>query len=88
MALAKARERGKGAAVTQVLEQRESALRLKGQGKSLPQAAPGLRCWHAFATTFLDYGDLAMIPPELSRVKGSSIMQLAMKRGRDKSRSG
>ena len=61
--LAAARQAGKGAEVTAFLEQHEQVLKLETQRRSLPQVASGLRAWHFFAVTVLDYQEEATIPP-------------------------
>ena len=43
---------------------REEEIRLQSQRKSLAQVAAGLRAWHAFAVTILDYEEQATIPPD------------------------
>jgi hypothetical protein len=63
-AMAAAKQKGQAREVLEALAAREDEVRLQSQRKSLAQVASGLRAWHAFAVTILDYDELATIPPQ------------------------
>ena len=48
----------------QCLKDRADALKLSSQQGSGPSVASGLRAWHAFAVTFLDYSHQETLPPK------------------------
>jgi len=77
-AMAVAKQKGQTKMVQEALADREEEIRLQGQRKSLPQVAAGLRAWHGFAVTVLNYDDAATIPPDSTDASPNSSAAFQM----------